>query len=88
MQVSLRQLLVTVLIVSLSVGAAVNTLRYVRLRWEFDLQLAENRRLEADVQKGRDSALVNENFLNSSQLIRDAAATILVPGPRASRASK
>lgn len=88
MQVSLRQLLVICLVVSLSIGTAVNTFRNLRLRSQLDQLRYTNRKLEADVQRTRESARFSERVLNGPQRVRDSAATILVPGSRASGAIK
>jgi hypothetical protein len=88
MQISLRQLLVIVLAVSLLLGAAVNSVRsavlYLQVaRLRVDYQMLQ----PAKVEQQRERADFNERVLNSSQAGRDSADMIF-PKPRRPRASE
>jgi hypothetical protein len=81
MQISLRQLLVFGIVLSLLLGAVVNTPRYLRLCFQFAMLQGENRRLEAEVQRHHGMVVLSKKALNSSQSVREAAATFFTPGP-------
>jgi hypothetical protein len=82
MQISLRQLLMIVLIVSLLLGAAVNTVRSAVLFLEVTRLRIDYHMLQpAKVEQQREQADFNEQVLNSTQAGRDSA-DIIFPKPR------
>lgn len=85
MQISLRQLLVIVLVVSLLLGAAVNTVRSAVVFLEVTRLRIDYHMLQpAKVEQQREQTDFHEQLLNSSQAGRDSA-DIIFPKPRPPR---